>query len=465
MISVSPKRLKFFSVRDLDTLTELEGLDRDYVQSIKTVANILPFRVNNYVVEELIDWTDPQNDPMFRLTFPQKEMVSDEMFNEMYPLINGGAPSSEIKEKANELRLQLNPHPAGQLTANVPKLDDEPVPGIQHKYDETCLVFPSAGQTCHAYCTFCFRWAQFVGMPDLKFATDESMRFQKYISLHPEITDVLLTGGDPMVMRADNLAKYIEPFLRSEFDHIQSIRIGTKSLSYWPYRYLSDPDTNQLMQLLERVSNAGKHLAIMAHFNHHQELGTKAAQAAIKRLRSAGAVIRTQSPLLRNINDDANVWAQMWNTQVKLGCIPYYMFIERDTGAQRYFRLPLERCYEIYRDAYNQVSGLARTARGPSMSAYPGKVCVDGILELAGEKVFALSFLQGRSSNWCKRPFYAKYDPNAHWLDQLKPAFGEEKFFFESEIEECIQRKVAGDGPATARPAPQRSLPIFANLN
>ena len=69
--------------------------------------------------------------------------------------------------------------------------------GVQHKYRETCLVFPSAGQTCHAYCTFCFRWAQFVGTKDWKLVTDESMRFCEYIRRHPEITDVLLTGWGP----------------------------------------------------------------------------------------------------------------------------------------------------------------------------------------------------------------------------------------------------------------------------
>jgi hypothetical protein len=123
----------------------------------------------------------------------------------------------------------------------------------------------------------------------------------------------------------------------------------------------------------------------------------------------------------------------MWEKQVQLGMIPYYMFVERDTGAKRYFEVPLERTWEIFQKAYQQVSGIARTVRGPSMSAGPGKVEVQGVTEIAGEKVFALRFIQGRNPDWVQRPFFAKYDSDATWLHQLKPAFGEEKFFFEDE--------------------------------
>ncbi len=86
---------------------------------------------------------------------------------------------------------------------------------------------------------------------------------------------------------------------------------------------------------------------------------------AIRRIRATGAVIRTQAPLVQRINDDADVWVRMWRTQVRLGLIPYYMFVQRDTGAKRYFEVPLVRAYEIYREAIQQVSGLGRTARGP----------------------------------------------------------------------------------------------------
>ncbi len=431
-------KLRFYTLKDLDTLPQLQKLSPERRRAMTVVAHVLPFRANNYVVNELIDWDNVPNDPMFQLTIPQPGMLRPHHFERMDLALRAGLDSQEIRQISNEIRLELNPHPGGQLTFNIPQLNSEPVPGVQHKYAETCLVFPSAGQTCHAYCTFCFRWAQFVGMHDLKFATDESMRFCEYLRKHHEITDVLFTGGDPMIMRADVLAKYIEPLLQDGFDHIRTIRIGTKSLSYWPYRYLTDDDSDHLLHLLERIMASGKHLAIMAHFNHWRELEPTVVHKAIRRLQSIGAIIRTQSPLIRHINDDDWVWTKMWKEQISLGCIPYYMFIERETGAKNYFRVPLYRALEIYRDAISKCSGLGRTARGPTMSAFPGKVVVEGVAEIAGQQVFVLSFLQARNPAWCKRPFFAEFDPNACWLTDLRPAFGAGEFFFESELRQLF---------------------------
>lgn len=320
-------------------------------------------------------------------------------------------------------------------------MDNSPVEGIQHKYKETVLIFPTAGQTCHAYCTFCFRWPQFVGLEDWKFATRESGRFQEYLQQHREVTDVLLTGGDPMTVKTWQLSLYIEPLLAPEFEHVQTIRIGTKSLAYWPYRYVTDADADDLLRLLEKVVQRGKHLAIMGHYEHWKELDTPIAQEAIRRIRSTGAEIRTQAPVVRHINDSAEIWAKMWLLQVRLGCIPYYMFVERQTGAKEYFEIPLVQTWEIYREAMQQVSGLGRTARGPVMSALPGKVTIEGVAEVAGEKVFVLSFLQARDPDWCKRPFFARFDGNATWLSDLQPAFGKDKFFYESQLSELLNMK------------------------
>ena len=244
-------KLSYYTWRQLESLPQLAQLPKEQIDAMQICARVLPFRVNNYVVEELIDWDDVPNDPIFQLTFPQRGMLHDEHFDRMRSALQDSADPAQVRETAETIRRELNPHPEGQLTHNVPQIDDEPVVGVQHKYRETCLVFPSAGQTCHSYCTFCFRWAQFVGMPDLKFATDQAMRFRDYIKQHHEITDVLITGGDPMVMSADVLARYIEPLLGPEFDHIQTIRIGSKALSYWPHRFLTDKDSDALIQLLE----------------------------------------------------------------------------------------------------------------------------------------------------------------------------------------------------------------------
>ena len=203
-----------------------------------------------------------------------------------------------------------------------------------------------------------------------------------------------------------------------------------------------------------------------AHFSHPAELSTPVVKEAIRRLRETGIQIRCQAPLINHINNDPKIWTDMWRQQVKLGMIPYYMFIERDTGAgygfaccntcprlisdtlrvtagaRHYFAVPLYKAYEVYSEAIQASSGLARTARGPSMSCIPGKVAIQGIEEIAGEKVFVLKFLQSRNPNWNERIFFAEYNETAIWMNDLKPAFGEDKFFFEQEVPtEAVSRR------------------------
>ena len=424
-------KFKASTRKDLPQIAEKLKLDKEQILDMQAVSAVLPFRVNDYVVENLIDPSDVPDDPIFQLTFPQRGMLEETDYQRMRELVVRGASETEIKLAADEIRGKLNPHPAGQMELNVPKLDGEVVAGMQHKYQETVLFFPTQGQTCHAYCSYCFRWAQFIGDADLKFASKEAEELARYVRENPQVSSVLITGGDPMVMKTSILRRYIEPLLAEDLPNLHSIRIGTKALAYWPHRFTEGEDADDFMRLIGEVKASGKHLALMAHSSHSRELEPDIAQLAVKRLLDAGAVIRCQAPLIRKVNDDANVWAQLWRKQVQLGMVPYYMFVERDTGAKAYFEVPLARAYKVFTEAYSQVSGLCRTVRGPSMSASPGKVLMDGITEVGGEKVFALKFLQGRDPSWVNRLFFAQYDPKATWLDGLKPAFGEERFFFE----------------------------------
>jgi len=426
--------IKSYTLINFRTIPQIQQMSEETQFQMEVVGNVLPFKTNNYVVEQLIDWDNVPNDPMYVLTFPQKGMLIPEHYDKMASTLRSGADKKEIARVANDIRLQLNPHPAGQMELNVPQLKDgTKLYGMQHKYDETCLFFPSQSQTCHAYCTFCFRWPQFVGMDEMKFAMREGEQLVQYLKEHPEISDVLFTGGDPMIMKASMFSVYTDALLDAKLPNLKTIRIGTKAVSYWPYKFLTDSDADETLKNFEKIVKSGTHLAIMAHFNHLAELSTDPIKEAIKRIRNTGAQIRTQSPLLAHINDDANMWAEMWQKQVSLGCIPYYMFVVRDTGAQQYFGVPLVKAEKIFRTAFRKVSGLARTVRGPSMSATPGKVHVLGVSEINGQKVMALQLLQGRESEWVGVPFFAKYDENAIWLDDLVPAFGE-KFFFEDEL-------------------------------
>ncbi|MFJ2608710.1 KamA family radical SAM protein [Streptomyces sp. NPDC087425] len=430
----SPVTYKPYNRSSIKRAPQWELMPADLREAVDVVTHVLPFRTNQFVLDELIDWDRIPDDPIFRLNFPHRDMLDPEDYVTLRDLLRDG-DKKLLAKQVQVVRGRMNPHPAGQLTHNVPQLDGEVVPGIQHKYGETVLFFPSAGQTCHAYCTFCFRWPQFVGEDDLHFAARDAEGLTAYLKQHPEVTDVLITGGDPLIMRTATLERYLEPLLAPELAHVQNIRIGTKAVGYWPRRFVSDVDADELLRLFERVVGAGKHLALMGHYNHPAELRPAIAQQALRRITGTGAVVRMQSPVLRHINDDPEAWRELWTQGVKLGAVPYYMFVERDTGARSYFELPLAEAYEIFRTAYGSVSGLSRTVRGPSMSAFPGKVLIDGVPTIRGEKVFALQFLQARQGDLVRRPFYAKFDPEATWFDQLVPAFGEPKFFFEDEAD------------------------------
>ncbi|MBP7809551.1 MAG: lysine 2,3-aminomutase [Bacteroidia bacterium] len=435
-------KLSTYTISNFKSLPQTKKLTPEQIEAIEVVGNVLPFKTNNYVVNELIDWDNTVDDPFFKLTFPQKDMLSKNHYSLMWNTLISTTNRDTIKATANKIRMQLNPHPAGQMDYNVPMLNGEKVNGMQHKYRETLLFFPSQGQTCHAYCAFCFRWPQFTGMDGMKFMTKEADVLYEYVKQHKEVTDILFTGGDPMIMKEKMFSQYIEPFLKNRLENLQTIRIGTKALGYWPYKFISDDDADDYLNLFERIVKSGINLSIMAHFSHPKELETDAVKLAISRLRNVGVQIRTQSPILKNINDSPEIWSEMWRKQVNLNCIPYYMFMPRDTGAQEYFAVTLENAWKIFREAYQKVSGICRTVRGPSMSCFAGKVQVLGISEINKQKVFVLRMLQGRNPDWVAQPFFAKYNPKAIWIDDLQPAF-DEKFFYEDELSQMMSSGLA----------------------
>ncbi|KRB83797.1 KamA family radical SAM protein [Duganella sp. Root198D2] len=451
-------KFKPYTRQTIRQAPQWELLTPEQQEAVQVISHVLPFRTNQYVLEQLIDWDNIPDDPIYRLVFPHRDMLPAHEYWQLRDLVLVKQDDAAAQQLARQIRLRMNPHPAGQMTHNVPRVNDAPLRGLQHKYKETVLFFPSAGQTCHAYCTFCFRWPQFVGMDDMKFDARETTQLVEYLKTHKDVTDVLITGGDPMIMNTRSMEEIITPLLGPGLEHIQNIRVGTKSVSYWPQRYVSDRDADDLLRLFERVVASGKNMAIMGHYSHAVELRQEVAQQAVKRIVGTGATLRMQGPLIRHINEDPASWAELWRTGVRLGAIPYYMFVERDTGPREYFQLPLARAHEVFQQAYQMVSGLARTVRGPSMSAFPGKVVIDGVAQVGGEKVFALQFLQARNADWVRKPFYAKYDPTATWFDQLRPAFGRDKFFFE----EGGQGPGHVPGAATVPVLPRRVIPLVA---
>lgn len=265
------------------------------------------------------------------------------------------------------------------------------------------------------------------------------------------------------------LQTYILPLLPQNHGprNLKTIRIGTKALTWWPRRFLDEGDgendAKQLLRLLEDIVASGDTCLYSSpclsrartpgsgYSSCHSRLALygrchSMSSAINVRFGYCSFLLETDELTQKNklhrrhVNDSASAWADMWRLQTSLGTIPYYMFVERDTGAADYFAVPLSSAFEIYSTASSMVSGLSRTARGPSMSTSPGKICVRGIETISQQKVFVLQFVQSRNPQWCHRTFFAEYDSSAVWFDQLKPAFGEARFFFESEYEEIRAR-------------------------
>ncbi|MEQ7871621.1 lysine 2,3-aminomutase [Chromohalobacter salexigens] len=422
--STEETNLVTYTNKSIDRIPQLKHLDNNTINGLHLAAKVFPFKVNNYVLENLIDWSSAPNDEIYRLLFPHPEMLTDSAMQRVQSLDHIKDKQAYRKEVI-AIRDEMNPQPDGQQM-NRPNHAQDILDGVQHKYAETVLFFPKQGQTCHSYCTFCFRWPQFVETSAHRFEARETTMLERYLEANQHISDVLITGGDPLVMSIRRLKNILTTFLNPSLNHVRNIRIGTKSLTYWPYRFISEEDSRELLALFEDLSNQGKHVAIMSHINHWREMQPKPFSEAVRLIRDTGATIRSQAPVLRHVNDDPKIWKRLWEDQVSLGIMPYYMFIERDTGAQHYFSLPLLHAHHIYKEAIKSVSGLARTARGPVMSASPGKIQILGELNTGNEKAIALTMLQGRNSNCVHSPFLAKHSTTATWIDDLEPFQGTE---------------------------------------
>ncbi len=206
-------------------------------------------------------------------------------------------------------------------------------------------------------------------------------------------------------------------------EHIESIRIGSKALAYWPQRFVTDPDADDTLRLFEQVVTSGRALAFMAHFSHPRELAPPLVAEAVRRIRSAA---RDLYPGATD-QDDQRRPGHLGRDVAGPGPARHGAVLHvrgADTGPQDYFAVPLARASGIYRKAYRHVSGLCRTVRGPSMSATPGKVCVDGIAEIAGQQVYVLHMIQARDPSLVGKPFFARYNPNATWISDLEPVRG-----------------------------------------
>ncbi len=363
----SPQRVKY--VRDIDKIPNIPPNERE---KLKRVAERYVFRANDYYLG-LINWDDP-NDPIKQLIIPREEELSD--WGKL--------------DASNEAAVTITR-------------------GVQHKYPHTVLLL--CNEVCGAYCRYCFRKRLFMDENDE--VTNDVSEGIRYIASNPNVTNVLLTGGDPLLMSTRRLTEIIEA-LRA-IDHVRIIRIGSKMPAFDPWRLTNDA---ALQALFRKHSLPRKRIYLMAHFDHPREL-TDAAVNGIDCFIKCGVICVNQCPLIKGINDDPMVLADMYRELSWIGCPPYYLFQGRPTAGNEPYEVPIVRGWNIFREALRHGSGLARRARYV-MSHETGKVEIMAV----DEKHIYLRYLRAKDeSNRGKYMVYRRND-EAYWLDQLDPAEG-----------------------------------------
>ncbi len=353
------------SVSELDNLVGLAPKERE---KMEVVTDLFPFRSNEYYLS-LIDWKDG-HDPLRKIVIPDSS-----------ELATGGCTDPSCEK------------------------DYTKKPGLQHKYDQTGLLLLT--DVCGGICRFCFRKRLFMTC-ERETVKDVSDNIE-YIRDHREITNVLLTGGDPLTLET----RQLESVLRElrEIPHVNIIRIGSKMLAYNPYRILND---SSLVPMLSRYSTPEKRIYLMAHFNHPRELTEESIRAADE-LRKAGVVIVNQTPILNGINNDPATLTALFRRVSFAGISPYYVFQCRPTLGNQVFQVPLEESYEILQRSWHACSGLAKRARFV-MSHATGKIEIVG---RTAEHVF-MRYHQAAEKADIGRFMVFRSNPVARWFDDYE---------------------------------------------
>ena len=358
------------SPKYLTRLEQIPQLDSDEREQLEKVNEQFAFRSNEYY-QSLIDWDDPE-DPIRRIIMPDVQELDD-----------WGQLDASNEEKYTKVK------------------------GLEHKYTSTALLL--VNEVCAAYCRFCFRKRLF--MNENEEVTKDVSDGLEYIREHPEVTNVLLTGGDPMIMSTSKLEPIIQKI--REIDHVKIIRIGTKIPAFNPYRIINDPS---LHEMIRTYSTDEKKIYIMAHFNHPNEL-TPVAVKGLNMLMQSGAIVVNQTPMIRGVNDDPEVLAELFNRLSFIGIPPYYVFLCRPTLGNQPFAIPVEEGYEIFEQARSFCSGLAKRAR-LVMSHETGKVEVVG---MSDSQIF---FKYNRAADIENDAKFLVFDsnPDAYWFDDYEEA-------------------------------------------
>ncbi|MGX9181936.1 KamA family radical SAM protein [Mesorhizobium sp. BHbdii] len=282
--------------------------------------------------------------------------------------------------------------------------DNTVVPGLQHKYAQTGLLLVT--DRCASYCRYCFR-KRLVGKDSDEIAADLD-QIAQYIGGHPEMTNVLLSGGDPFVLSTARLDKILDCLL--PIPHLDSIRFGTKAVAYAPKRF-EDP---ALPALFKRIHEAGKTAVIVTHFDHIGEISVD-AERNIRSLRAQGVQFLNQSVLLAKVNDDPEIVAATFTKCHQIGIRPYYLFQARPVKGASHFQVSLRRGLEIAHGTNQRLSGIQKTFKY-IMSHYTGKI---EILDLGADGRVYMRYHQNNIPEKIGKIFSRPHIEGACWLDDL----------------------------------------------
>jgi KamA family protein len=282
--------------------------------------------------------------------------------------------------------------------------DNTVVPGLQHKYAQTGLLLVT--DRCASYCRYCFR-KRIVGNDSDEIAPDFA-RVADYMRRHPEMNNVLLSGGDPFVLNTHKLHRIMDHLLT--VPNLTSIRFGTKTIAFYPPRF-ADPE---LPGLFQRILDAGKTPVIVGHFDHLGEISEESERNIFK-LRAVGVQFLNQSVLLSGVNDDSDILAATFSKCHSIGVRPYYLFQGRPVKAASHFQVPLRRGVEIVRGINQRLSGIQKTFKY-IMSHYTGKI---EILDLGDDNRLYMRYHQNKYPEKIGKIFSRPYVEGACWLDDL----------------------------------------------
>jgi lysine 2,3-aminomutase len=355
------------SISSISELKKFVDLSADQEEQIKQAIKVHPMRVSLYYLS-LINWEDP-HDPIRKMAVP----AAEELNSDGYYDTSGEAENTKM-------------------------------PGLQHKYSETALILVT--NRCATYCRYCFR-KRLIGLPNneiLKRFGDAA----NYIDRHEEINNVLISGGDPLVLKTAILEKFLK--VLSKIDHLSFVRFGSRVPVTLPAR-LCDP---KILALFKKYSKSNKRFYVVTQFNHPREI-TPQSIKAVSNLIETGVLLSNQTVLLRGVNDDPDTLAAMMNDLASIGVAPYYVFQCRPVKrVKSHFQVPICEGLRIIEKAKATCNGHSKRFKYV-MSHKTGKVEILGIMD--GEIYFKYHEAKDRENLGLM--FKRRVNEEAGWLDDF----------------------------------------------